>query len=220
MRNQGYIKLHRRLLEHPIYDDPTAAFLFITLLLLADRTTGAYNGGRFVLAKKTGVPPITCYKALKRLERYTMVKLTVYARYTQITVVNFDVWQSSVNAGETRGNTKQEEELNYIPNGMLSSSSEKSVNSTLFYELVKILNFDLKRTLFTDGRKTKLKMRLKSYTADDLREAATMLAGSKFHQGDNPNGRRYGTIDFLLRSDETVEHWLQEKPTIVMKEGF
>lgn len=207
MKQLGYIKLHRKLVEHPIYDDPTAAFLFITLLLLVDRESGSYDGGRFVLAKKIGVKPITCYKALKRLERYTMVKLTVNAKYTKITVVNWHVWQSSVNARETQSNTKQEGRINISTNVDMSITNQ-STPRNLFSELVQILGFSDK-VLFTEQRGTKLKQRLKTFSVEQIKQAATAIAEDDFLQGDNKAGKRYGDIDFLLRSDEQLDKYLQ-----------
>lgn len=114
--SSGYIKLHRSLLDNVVFqNDPTAAYIFVTLLLLVDRRTGVYNGGRFKLADLTSTKPITCYKALKRLEEYMMVKLIGNARYTQIILINWEKYQSSetlvkrsLNAEETPDNTKQE----------------------------------------------------------------------------------------------------------------
>jgi hypothetical protein len=149
---------------------------------------------------------MTCYKALKRLERETMIKLSVNARYTKITVVNWHIWQSSVNARETQSNTKQEERSNTVsPNGDMLPSLDLKV---IFSNLVNTLGFSDK-TLFTDGRRAKLKLRLKHFTPEQLTEAAQAIADSPFHQGENEQGKRYGTIDFLLRSDEKIDEWLK-----------
>lgn len=172
--------------------------------MLVDRDSGSYDSGRFVLAKKVGMKPMTCYKALKRLERETMVKLTVNARYTQITVVNWQLWQSSVNARETQSNTKQEGRSNISTNVDTSTSVDIK---QIFYDLVNTLGFSDK-TILTDQRRTKLKARLKRFSAKQLTQAAEAIAASPFHQGDNPQSKRYGTIDFLLRGDEKVDEWL------------
>lgn len=63
-------------------------------------------------------------------------------------------------------------------------------------------------TLLTDSRKKKLKQRLKFFTEEQLIQAAKNIYNNGFLQGDNPGGRKYGTIDYLLRSDEKLEEQL------------
>lgn len=64
------------------------------------------------------------------------------------------------------------------------------------------------RTLASAGRLTKLKRRLTKFPLSDLLQAAEAIAANPFMMGDNPNGRRYGNIDYLLRNDETIDRWL------------
>lgn len=208
--NKGYIKLHRSLVDHEIYSsDPTAAFLFITLLMLVDNQTGSYDGGRHMLAKKLKLKPTTCYQALKRLERCTMVELTVNARYTQITVVNWHLYQRSMNAQRTPDDTKQEKEINNGITNVIPSSTNVDMKA-FFGELVEILKFS-PQVQYTPGRKAKLTKRLTRYTPDELKLAARAIADNPYMQGDNPNGVRYGTIDYLIRSDEIVDRYLSQQ---------
>lgn len=115
--NNGWVKLHRAVLDNPMFArDKNAMYLFIIILLLVDKDTGTYSGGRFKLAAISGIKPMTCYGILKRLQKETMVKLKVNRDFTEITVVNWKLYQSReilsksiVNARETQTNTKQEE---------------------------------------------------------------------------------------------------------------
>lgn len=212
MARQGYIKLHRSLVDHEIYSsDPTAAFLFITLLMLVDSDTGSYDGGRHMLAKRLKLKPTTCYQALKRLERCTMVELSVNARYTQITVVNWHLYQRSMNAQRTPDDTNKEKER-YIGSTNVEPSSTQVDNQALFYQLVKLLGFT-EQVQYTPERQKKLKLRLRRYSHDQLRQAAKTIGGDPFLQGDNDRGVRYGTIDYLLRNDEGVDRRLEEQST-------
>lgn len=63
---------------------------------------------------------------------------------------------------------------------------------------------------YTDGRAKKLASRLKSFSEDELTMAAKALTDNAYMMGDNPGGVRYATIDYLLRSDEIVEKWLEQ----------
>lgn len=76
---------------------------------------------------------------------------------------------------------------------------------------------ELKTTLKMSGvyklspaRRTKLKARLKEYAPQDVLRAAVGLSRSEWHMGSNPSQKKYGTPDFLLRSYEQVERFLNE----------
>jgi len=64
----------------------------------------------------------------------------------------------------------------------------------------------------TSDRKARLKTRLKDFTEEDLKIAAKNLGSNAFMQGDNENGKRYGTLDYLLRTSENVNKFLEEVP--------
>ena len=63
----------------------------------------------------------------------------------------------------------------------------------------------------TDGRKKKLKNRLESYALDQILLALDNLSQSKFHQGQNDRNWK-ADPDFLLRSDEQIDKWINSAP--------
>lgn len=64
----------------------------------------------------------------------------------------------------------------------------------------------------TTDRKARLKTRMVDFTEEDLKAAAKNLGNDAFMQGDNDKGKRYGTIDYLLRTSANVNKWLEEVP--------
>lgn len=116
VKPSGYVKLHRSLLDNSLFfKDKNATYVFITLLLLVDRETGTYRGGRFKLASITGIKPRTIYDVCKRLATHTMITCNPHADYTEITVVNWKKYQDAhtpderqTNATHTQLNTIQE----------------------------------------------------------------------------------------------------------------
>lgn len=68
------------------------------------------------------------------------------------------------------------------------------------------------RAKVTTGRMAKLKTRLKTYEWDEIKVAAQNLVQSDWHMGDNPGGVKYANVDFLLRTDEQVDSWLNKSP--------
>lgn len=110
MSDQTWVKLHRRALNNPVrLFDHTAWHVFTTLLLLVDRTTGEWHGGRGQLAGHTGLKAITAYKAAKRLEKLGMISIFSNSRFTTFRICKWHEYQesgnSTVTAEEQHGNT-------------------------------------------------------------------------------------------------------------------
>lgn len=108
--NDGWIKLHRKVLDNEVFrHDRTAWHVFETLLLIANKDTGKWSGGSFQLAELTGVNKPTLYKAIQRLEKAKMINREVNTRYTVYNIGSWSEYQAngkhSVNSGETAGNT-------------------------------------------------------------------------------------------------------------------
>ena len=80
-------------------------------------------------------------------------------------------------------------------------------NKQLFESLCKALGHtNLK---YTPGRAAKLRQRLRTFSADDILQAAQAIAQNDYMMGDNPSGKKYGTVDYLLRNDEKLDEWLE-----------
>lgn len=95
-----------------------------------------------------------------------------------------------------------------LPNQMQPKPSELSI---LLTELHKLLG-GRGEAKFTTDRKARLTTRLKDFSPEELRKAATSLGSDEFMQGANDNGKRYGTIDYLIRTSANVNKWLEEEP--------
>ena len=80
---------------------------------------------------------------------------------------------------------------------------------SLFNELHRLVKGKGKVT-FTGIREKKLKDLLDPkkhrMTKEDLIRAATNIGNNEWLQGDNPNGIRYGKIDFLLRPEKAQQY--------------
>jgi len=114
---QGWVKLHRKVLNNEIFrHDHTAWRVFEYFLLVADHKTGRRDYGRFQVARELDMNPSTLYKAIKRLEKAKMVTQESNNRYTVLSIVNWGQYQSSdntignnkVTTKEQQSNTKQE----------------------------------------------------------------------------------------------------------------
>lgn len=107
--NQGWIKLHRKLLDNAICDNPKYLSVWICLLLMANHKDqefiwnnkkiiikeGQLLTGLKVLSKKTGVAQGTVYRILKYLESEKQIEQQKTTKFTIITIVNWDRYQQS-----------------------------------------------------------------------------------------------------------------------------
>lgn len=67
-------------------------------------------------------------------------------------------------------------------------------------------------TKLTDGRMTKIRARLKSYSVEEVKKAIDGCAGSEHHMGknrkSNPEGKIYDDLTLICRSDEKLEMFI------------
>lgn len=114
---EGWIKLHRKLLDNPVIRDDNAYKLFTILLMLVDKKNGKYTTGRFQLSEISRIKPNTVYIALKRLEKkHQMITQESNNHFTTISIVNWHYYQGNGNTKDNNqittrqqpDNTKQE----------------------------------------------------------------------------------------------------------------
>ncbi|AHM56388.1 hypothetical protein EAL2_c10900 [Peptoclostridium acidaminophilum DSM 3953] len=66
--------------------------------------------------------------------------------------------------------------------------------------------------MLSESRRAKIKARLKTYTPEELIKAIDNIRNSPWHMGGNPSSKFYATPEFIFRSDEMIEGWIQNKP--------
>ena len=117
---EGWIKLHRKLLENPIFLKPELLQLFIYCLLKANHEAqkiifngqeieikiGQFITGRNAMAKDLKQNPITTYKRLKILENLKILNIKSNNKFSVVTVVNYGLYQSEEIKRNTKRNNK------------------------------------------------------------------------------------------------------------------
>lgn len=96
--------------------------------------------------------------------------------------------------------------------GQAQKSVSRDLTEDIFTSLVSILHPG-QLLIFTPGRQSKIKQRLKHFPDETIYEAAKNLMKSDWHIGKNPGNKKYASFDFLMRNDEMVEKWANETPT-------
>jgi hypothetical protein len=70
----------------------------------------------------------------------------------------------------------------------------------------------------TPERSKKIKIRLNSYTVDEIKTSIDNLKQSSFHNGNNDRGWKAG-IDFIIRNDEQIDKFLNLEQQKIIKIG-
>lgn len=116
----GFITLHRKILDNPIWKNSQIVHLFLTLLLWAnhEEKKTLFNGkvetikrgqlitGRLALAKKTGISPNTIKDHLSILQNLGIITKKSTNKFTLITIVKYSEYQDKKEK-DTSKNTNQ-----------------------------------------------------------------------------------------------------------------
>jgi len=106
----GFVKLHRKLLDNEILRNPHLLQLFVYCLLKANWTEsevdwdgkkmilqpGQFITGRFSIARDLNCKPITAYARLRSLKRNNTINTKSNNKKTLVTIVNWELYQSDV----------------------------------------------------------------------------------------------------------------------------
>lgn len=199
----GWIKLHRKVLNNDAMFRSGNTFpLFCILLLLADRN-GRVTVGRNQLARWLKMKPSTVYLGLKRLQNMNTIQLKPNNKMTVVYICNWDEYQ---NKADIKVTTKQQQDNTIqeyrIENSIIGRTSEDVQPYYMLF--IKAFNKNPNTYKLTANRKQKLRARLKDAGPELLSRAITNTANSPWHTGDNSSNWK-ADLDFIIRSYEQVE---------------
>jgi hypothetical protein len=117
---EGWIKLYRKLIKNPIFLKPELLQLFIYCLLKANHEPqkiifngqemeikiGQFITGRNVMAKDLKQNPTTTYKRLKVLENLQILNIKSNNKFSVVTVLNWELYQSEEMKRNSKRNNK------------------------------------------------------------------------------------------------------------------
>ena len=119
--NRGYISLWRKFQDSLIYNDSQAVHLWIHLLLKATHKeinllvggikvnlkVGQLLTGRKSLSKETGINESKINRILKLLKNEQLIEQQTTNKYSIITVLNWDLYQTGEQQTEQQVNSKR-----------------------------------------------------------------------------------------------------------------
>jgi len=101
--DNGWVKLHRKILEWEWYTDVNTKHLFEHLLLTANHKPARWRGkiilagqlvtGRYALAEATGLSPQSVRTSLERLKSTNEITIQSTNKYSLITILNWPKYQ-------------------------------------------------------------------------------------------------------------------------------
>ena len=217
-----YVKISRKILEWEWYTDANTKVLFLHILLKANWKDGRFQGvevprGSFVtslqnLAAETGLTVRNVRTALKHLENTGEVTSNRHAKFSVITVKNYDRYQSSdtqvtVNrqASDSQvttieeGKKERKEEYNKSPKGDYESGTPESSIYATIRELYNSVCGSYPRLVkMSEARKKAINARIRAgYTREDFRILFEKAEASEFLKGANKRNWR-ATFDWLV----------------------
>lgn len=202
----GWVKLHRKLLNNELLKtDHKARNLFVILLLIADRN-GKWSGGRHQLAALSGIKANTVYKKLKSLQNEQQINIKSNNKYSTIVICNWGLYQGTVEQqNEQQMNNRVTTDEHSYKNKKENKKENNIVEIQSIYDLyIKSFNKNPNTYKLTPKRKIKIRARLKDAGQELLEKAIINTSKSDFHRGDNERGWQ-ADLDFIIRSYEQVE---------------
>lgn len=129
----GWIKLHRKIIDNPVFDNPDLFHLFVYCLIAANHNPtmivwngeeknmerGSFITGRKSLSEKLKQSESKIYRNLKTLEKLNIITQKSNNRFTLINVVNYCNYQGSEFENEQQMNnqrTTNEQQMNTVKN--------------------------------------------------------------------------------------------------------
>ena len=172
MADDGWIKLHRKLMENPIFLNPNLLQIFIYCLLKANHKdnemiwndelmtvkTGSFITGRLQMAKDLKQKDSALYKRLQLLTKLGYIELKSNNKFTLLTIVKYKSYQVSESKEEQQSNNKvttKEQQSNTNNNDKNEKNVKKGLHlfansdyvdiekfKTAFYSLPKYQEYD------------------------------------------------------------------------------
>lgn len=141
---QGWISLHRKLLEHPLFQDPPAFMLWVQLLLRAnhkdnkvmignqfvDVNRGQLITGRKALAKYTGLSESKIERLLKLFESEQQIKQQTFTKFRLISITNYNQYQDGEQQLNNKRTTTEQQ-----PNTNNNDNNENKKNTVPFEKI-------------------------------------------------------------------------------------
>jgi len=239
----GWIKLHRKLIDNPIMKDPELLQLFVYCLLRANHKEksifhgntlieigrGEFITGRYEMAEYLEQNPNTLYNRMKKLEKFGFIGLKTNNKFTIVNVHKYDIYQES----DEEVSTTDQQQINTDKNGKNDKNVKNNTNKStaITFPTPEGIKEELwseyldlrkkKRSVMTQEAYTRLVAKLQSLANDgeDINKCLQQTNDAGWtgvfpYHGDRNKPRKSGTSDF------NREEWILKKTGEIVREKF
>ena len=161
---QGYIKLHRKILDNGVFADAELLKVFVWCILKANTTpnvvygrkvdVGEFITGRITASEELHLKPSTIYKRLQRLKSQGYINISSTTKNSLITVINYKSYQLD-------DKPKKKRNLTNVTNKFLMEVSA-------FKELYSVEMLEAFIDYWTEPNKSKTKLRYELQKTFDI----------------------------------------------------
>ena len=161
---QGYIKLHRKILDNGVFADAELLKVFVWCILKANTTpnvvygrkvdVGEFITGRITASEELHLKPSTIYKRLQRLKSQGYINISSTTKNSLITVINYKSYQLD-------DKPKKKRNLDTVTNKFLMEVSA-------FKELYSVEMLEAFVDYWTEPNKSKTKLRYELQKTFDI----------------------------------------------------
>ncbi len=152
---EGYIKLHRKILDNGVFADAELLKVFVWCILKANTSSniifgrkvsvGQFITGRITASEELYIKPSTIYKRLQKLKKQGYIDISSNTKNTLITVINYKSYQ-------LHSKSKIKRNLDTVSNKFLLEVSA-------FKELYSVEMLEAFVDYWTEPNKSKTKLR-------------------------------------------------------------
>ena len=218
----GYIKLHRKIMEWEWYDDPTVMRTFLHLLLKANHKEKTWRGveikpGELItsyahLSQETGLTKQQIRTALDKLESTQEITRTATNKYTTVNVLNWRLYQEEETESNTQSNTQATSKQQTNNKQITTTNNDKNVKNdkNTYKDIVEFLNQTAKTNYKHTSKKTQTLIRARKNEGFTLDDFKTVIQNKTKDWKDNEKMSRYIRPETLF--GPKFESYLNEKP--------
>lgn len=239
---EGWIKLYRQIKYNALWQDKpfSKGQAWIDILLEVNHTKNDCLLGNKVIKVEVGEKVTSIRKLcnkwgwsntkvknfLNLLQKQNMISYKSDTKKTVIKVLNYSDYQRSSNkeniskAHQKHIKNDAKAHQKHTNKNVKNDKNEKEIKHIWsFYK--KTFSGVYEPRKLSDKRKGKIKQRLKTYSADEIKTALKNMRKNDYLCGSNDKSRVYAKPEYCFRNDEKIEEWLnqkQEKKTDVLDE--
>jgi len=244
----GWVQLHRKLLENPVFKNPKLLQTFLYCLLKATHTEreqlvgdtivklqpGQMATGRRALSQATGLTEQNIRTALDKLKKLGILTSKPTTKYSIISITNWDSYQQTnqqVTNNQPTSNQQtnhKQELLNNYNNGkkkdntFVDSRAKPTDAQKVFQNWQTVMNHKKAKL---DAKRTKLiNGALKiGYSVSDLKTAIQGCSMTPHNMGQNDRNERFDGLHVILKPeniDRFIANGKPQDPTTGYEEYF